>query len=71
MSDEVEQCTFRADMIVKTSGGGYQRIADVRCMGDNGHTLSEYPADRDHEFYAANTHTFGAHWEKGRWVTRR
>lgn len=70
MTSANDDCTFRADMIVKTPGGGYTRIADVKCMRPAGHDKAT-GEDRDHEFFAADTLTYGASREKGRWVTRR
>lgn len=52
-----------------TSGGGIRRIPDVQCMRRAGHLRDG--GDAEHEFYAADVHSFGVSREKGRWVTRR
>jgi len=60
----MSECEFIADVIVRNGNGkGWRRIADVQCMGGADHT-------DEHEFLAGSAHTFGASFEKGRWVSR-
>lgn len=67
---ETRSCGFKADMMVKTSGGAYRRLPDVECIGQPGHERGG-EGEMEHEFLAADNHTFGVSFEKGRYVTRR
>lgn len=59
-----ENCTFTADSIVPTSGGGYRRIKNVRCIGEPNHR-------DEHHFIAGGELIYGVTHEKGHWVARR
>lgn len=69
MTADAERCSFHADMIVSTRGGGWSRIANVRCVRPTGHHQLR-GEERDHEFISQE-HTFGVSRERGRYVTRR
>ncbi|WHE37794.1 hypothetical protein [Microbacterium sp. BDGP8] len=71
MTSETPRCEFRADMIVSTPAGGHRRLLNVQCIQDEHHADLGYGDAAEHEFFAADTHTFGASREGHRWVTRR